>query len=99
MDRLLGSATYRDQRAAAGKHLPADAEVRRSLDALAAAGGALTLGGFARQAGVPPLRLDGFLAKLQRLLNVDGYEALRVDRAADRVALDLPLLSTQFELG
>ncbi|MFO0851825.1 MAG: BREX-2 system phosphatase PglZ [Gemmataceae bacterium] len=99
IDRLFGSDVYQGQREAAGKHLPADVDVRRSLETLAAAGGSLTLGGFARQAGVPPLRLDGFLAKLQRLLNVDGYEVVRVDRAADRVSLNRPLLVTQFEIG
>ena len=98
VDRLLGSDIYKAQRAAAGKHLPTDDEVRRSLAALEAAGGALTLGGFARQAGVQPIRLDGFLAKLQRILNIDGYEALGLDRTADRVSLNMHLLARQFEL-
>lgn len=99
IDQLLGSAVYRDQRAAAAKHVLSDAQVRRSLEALAAGGGALTLAGFARQTGEPPLRLDGFLAKLQRLLNVDGYEAIRVDRSADRVSLNRAVLESQFVIG
>ena len=44
------------------------------------------------------MRLDGFLAKLQRLLNVDGYAVLQVDRAQNRVSLNVPLLRRQFEL-
>jgi hypothetical protein len=98
VDRLLRSDVLREQKAAAGKHLPTDTDVRRCLEALDAAGGTLTCVGLSRQAAVPVLQMDGVLAKLQRLLNMDGYEVLRVDRTADQVTLNLPLLLRQFEL-
>ena len=48
--------------------------------------------------GVPALRIDGLIAKLQRLLNYDGYDVLRLDRDQARVVLNLDLLKRQFDL-
>jgi hypothetical protein len=44
------------------------------------------------------VHLDDFLAKLQRLLNMDGYAVLQVDRERNLVALHVPLLQRQFAL-
>jgi hypothetical protein len=96
--RLLASAVWKAQKQLVMKHLPDDATVLRVLGALDRHGGTLTFAALAQQADVLPLRLDGLLAKLQRLLNVDGYEALQVDRTQNRVGLDVPLLRRQFEL-
>ena len=68
------------------------------LAALDRQGGAMTPAALARLAGVPALRIDGLVAKLQRLLNVDGYDVLRLDRERDRVVLNLDLLRRQFDL-
>ncbi len=95
---LLGSEIYATQKQLVQKHLPDDATVVGVLEALDRHGGTLTLAALAHQAGILPLCLDGLLAKLQRLLNVDGYEVLLVDRTQNRVALNLPLLRRQFEL-
>ena len=60
---------------------------------------AITPGRPGPPAGVPALRIDGLIAKLQRLLNVDGYEVLRLDRAAGRASSwTSPLLQRQFDL-
>jgi hypothetical protein len=96
--RVLASAVYAAQKEAAGRPLPDEATVRRCLKALERHGGTLTPAALAQQANILPLRLDGLLAKLQRLLNVDGYPVLQVDRAANRVTLNVPLLCRQFEL-
>src|SRR5205814_1856038 len=96
---LLSSAVWQAQKDLVGKHLPEDAAVLRCLEALDRHGGTLTPTALAQQAGILPLRLDGFLAKLQRLLNVDGYEVLLVDRTQNRVSSNLALLRRQFELG
>jgi hypothetical protein len=95
---LLRSEVYGAQKQLAQKHLPDDATVVGVLEVLDRHGGTLTFAALAQQAGVPRLRLDGLLAKLQRLLNVDGYEALQVDRTENRVTLNVPLLRRQFEL-
>jgi hypothetical protein len=52
----------------------------------------------AHRAACPLARLDGLVAKLQRVLNVDGYEVLRLDRRSDLVELNVDLLRRQFEL-
>ena len=95
---LLRSGVYGAQRQLVQKHLPDDATVLGVLEALDRHGGTLTFAALAQQAGVLPLRLNGLLAKLQRLLNVDGYEVLQADRTQNRVALNVPLLRRQFDL-
>ncbi len=99
LGKLLSSSVYQAQKVLVQKHLPEDASVLRCLEVLDRHGGTLTLPALSQQAGILPLRLDGFLAKLQRLLNVDGYEVLLVDRAQNRVSLNVALLRRQFELG
>jgi hypothetical protein len=96
---LLRSEIYGAQKQLVQKHLPDDATVLAVLESLDRHGGTLTFAALAQQAGVLPLRLDGLLAKLQRLLNVDGYEVLQVERTQNRVALNVPLLRRQFQLG
>jgi hypothetical protein len=99
LQALLRSEIYGTQKQLVQKHLPDDTTVLSVLEALDQHGGTLTFAALAQQAGVLPLRLDGLLAKLQRLLNVDGYEVLQVDRTQNRVTLNVPLLRRQFELG
>jgi hypothetical protein len=45
------------------------------------------------------IRLTGLLAKLIRVLNIDGYAVLEVENASDTVELNVALLRKQFELG
>jgi hypothetical protein len=52
----------------------------------------------ARALEFPPVRLPGLLAKAERILNVDGYDALRRDEASDTVELNRDLLLKQFDL-
>jgi hypothetical protein len=98
LDRLFESEVFRSQKAVADQNLPGDADVRRCLEVIEDSGGAITFNGLAQRAGVPAARLDDFLAKLQRLLNVDGYEVLQVDRAGNQVGLKQSLLLRQFEI-
>ena len=72
--------------------------VLKVLEALDGQGGSMTPAALARRVDVPAVRLDGLVAKLQRLLNLDGYDVLRLDRHRDLVELDVALLRRQFEL-
>lgn len=97
---LLASEAYRSQMESVpggvqlgGDRLPALLEV---LDRFS---GSLTHDALGRALNVPRLRLNSLLAASARLLNVDGYEVLRVDLAGDAVHLDRALLATQFDLG
>ena len=53
---------------------------------------------FAKAADVPMARLDGLVVKMQRVLNVDGYEILTLDRNENRVELNVGKLKRQFDL-
>ena len=98
LDRLVGSETYKAQRQAVRKFAPEDEVVVRALVALADRGGSMTPAALARAVGQPALRVDGFVSKLQQLLNVDGYNVVRLDRQRDLVELDQALLRRQFDL-
>jgi hypothetical protein len=95
---LTASPAYQAQRQMVRKFAPEDAIVVKVLAALDRQGGAITPTALARLAGVPALRIDGLIAKLQRLLNFDGCDVLRLDRDQARVVLNLDLLKRQFDL-
>jgi hypothetical protein len=99
IDQLISSQAYGDQKAFVRRHSPEDDLVQRCLIALDAQGGIMTPAAFARAAGIPEGRLDGFIARMQRLLNVDGYEVLTFSRNENRIELNVPKLKRQFDLG
>ena len=70
----------------------------KSWRALDRRGGKMTSVALARELQFPTLRLPGLLAKMQRILNVDGYPVLSRDDAADTVELNRDLLLKQFDL-
>lgn len=96
--RLIKSPVYQAQRQMVRKFAPEDEVVVKVLGALDGQGGSMTPAALAHRAGWPLVRLDGLVAKLQRLLNVDGYDVLRLNRQRDLVELDVALLRRQFEL-
>lgn len=98
-DRVVASATFREQRNRARRGRLDDTEVVSILRALLASGGELTAPALAATAGFPEYRLSGKIAGLQRLLNVEGYEVVRRDIDANRVVLDERLLRQQFGMA
>jgi hypothetical protein len=80
------------------RHAPDDDVVRRCLASLDRAGGMMTPGAFAQAADVPATRLDGLVSKMQRILNIDGYEVLSLDRSQNRIELNINRLKRQFGL-
>ncbi|OOC03653.1 BREX-2 system phosphatase PglZ [Amycolatopsis azurea] len=68
------------------------------IDSLADAGGKLSLAAIASTAGKAARNIDGFLATLQRLLNVESYPVLELIDGGRTVELNLELLRTQFDL-
>ncbi len=75
---------------------PAEERVRAALGALHARGGTASFAVVAQATAMPAPRVPGFLAALERLLNVDGYGVITVDRNGQEVRLDEELLRTQF---
>jgi hypothetical protein len=96
--RLLASPVYQDQKRLAGRGLPPDEVLTRFLSELDNRGGKLTSVALARALAFPEVRLPGFLAKAQRLLNVDGYAVLNRDDASNTIELNRDLLLKQFDL-
>ena len=78
---------------------PSDHIVTTFLQTLAAHHDRMTRQALAQALGQPEFRMRGLLAGLQRLLNVDGYQVVRVDEIAGTISLDRHLLNKQFELG
>jgi hypothetical protein len=98
IEKFLGSQAYKDQRDFVKRHAPDDETVRLSLVALDAAGGILTPAAFCKATNVSAGRLDGLMSRMQRLLNVDGYEVLVFSRAENRMELNVAKLKRQFDL-
>ncbi len=98
VDRLLASEVFGLLRQAASRLAPGDEQVALVLRELDRRGGLMTTAAFAARIGLPPLRVPGVIAQLQRMLNIDGYPILDLDRDRDAVTLDVPLLKRQFEL-
>jgi hypothetical protein len=98
IERLLASQAYKVQKDFVRRHAPEDDVVRRCLVALESQGGIMTPVAFSKAADVRPAGLDGLIAKMQRVLNVDGYEILTFSRNENRVELNVTKLLRQFDL-
>jgi len=93
--QVVASSRMASQRQAIPR-APAEADVAALIDALAQAGGRLTLAEAAAVTGQPAVRMSRYLAQVVRLLNVDSYAVLSHSEADRRVELSLPLLRQQF---
>lgn len=95
---LFESQAYKDQKTMIRRHPVEDEVLQTCLSALDSSGGIMTPAAFAKAADVPMARLDGLVVKMQRVLNVDGYEILTLDRTENRVELNVAKLKRQFDL-
>ena len=92
---LLASDVYQAQRNLAGKNAPKDEDVKAIIAALETRG-RLPRATLATQLGQPLFRMNGVLASLRRVINVDQTPILEVDD--DWVQLDVKQLFQQFEI-
>ncbi len=97
LDALLASEMYKAQRRLAGRNAPKDDEVKAVVAALEARG-RLPRTVLAKQMGQPLFRMNGVLASIRRVINVDQTPILDVDEAGDWVQLDVKQLLQQFEI-
>ena len=93
--RVVASPRMASQRQAIPR-APAEADVAALIDALAEAGGRLTIAEAAAVTGQPAVRMSRYLAQVARLLNVDSYAVLNHSEADRLVELNVPLLRQQF---
>jgi hypothetical protein len=96
--RVVSCATYQSQKSYVRK-APDAAIVAAVIDALAKAGGTMSLTAVAANAGRAARNIDGFLATVQRLLNVEGYPVFEIIDSGRNVRLNFDLLREQFGLG
>jgi hypothetical protein len=79
-----------------------DAKMRqqalRAVEFLRVRKGVAASAAFAAELGEFAARVQGVVAKLQEILNVDGYQVLRYDRQNQQVHLDLEKLAQQFDV-
>ena len=99
VSHLLSSALFESQHKKAGRVAPSIEVIRQTLVALDERGGAMLIEVLAGRIGLPAFRMSGFLSGLQRVLNLEGYQVLSVDKASETVRLNLDLLKTQFDLS
>lgn len=99
--RVVASAVYEAQKEYVRK-APEARVVAAVVDALHAAGGTMSpaaLAAAVSATGRVRRNIEGFVATLQRLLNVEGYPVLGFVDAGHAVKLDVPLLRGQFLPG
>jgi hypothetical protein len=75
-----------------------DALLQACLSALNSSGGIMTPTAFAKAADISMARLNGLVQQIARVLNVDGYDILTLDRTENRVELNIAKLRRQFDL-
>lgn len=95
---LFASPRYAQMKLRVGRAKLAEDQVRRLLVLLEDGGGRQMTGALVQALGIPSIRMNGFLAGVQKLLNVDGYPVLSIDRVTRTVKLNVESLKTQFEL-
>lgn len=93
--RVVDGEVYAVQKSFVRK-APDKAEVAAVIDALAAASGTMPLAAVAARAGRAGRDPKLYANTLERLLNVEGYEVVRVIDDGRTLRLDIPLLREQF---
>ena len=98
VEALLNSPTFISQSKLAGRAAPTPDQVRQFLSVLDERNGRILKSVLAQKLEQPELHIEGLLAAMRRLLNVDGYGVLSVDETLGTVMLNRKLLEAQFEL-
>lgn len=95
---LLSSPMYKQMKSRAGRVSVNEEQLIVLLRFLNERDGQQMMGAVVDVLQIPALRINGLLAGLQKVLNVDGYRVLAIDRSTKTVKLDIELLRKQFEL-
>lgn len=95
---FMGSSVLAQQKAKLGRVPISDKQLGQLVQILSQSGGHASLTQLAQDLKLPRIRLGGFLSGVRRLLNLDGYPVLSIDRDSGAVIMNIELLKTQFEL-
>ncbi|MFT4908203.1 MAG: hypothetical protein ACI978_002292 [Oleispira sp.] len=94
---LFDSAIYQSIKSRSGRGIK-DEQLHAFLELMDTHQGQMMEAMVIRQLSIPKLRIRGFLSGAQKLLNVDGYPILSVERDSQTVKLNINDLKQQFEL-
>jgi hypothetical protein len=97
IDALFESSLYQVIKSRSGRGIK-DEQLRTLLELMDNQQGQVMEAIIVRKLSIPKIRLRGFLAGAQKLLNVDGYPILSVERDSQTVKLNITDLKQQFEL-
>jgi hypothetical protein len=95
---LLDSASYQAQKKLTGRLAPEEALLTDVLARLDRHGYQMSLTALAKSLNLSSTQLQQVIQSLQRILNIDGYAVLTLDKAHSTVALNQKLLIQQFGL-
>jgi hypothetical protein len=95
---LFSSVVYQQVRNRSGRTAVKEEQLQALIELLDRYQGQAMEAVVLRHLAIPKLRLRGFLAGVQKLMNIDGYPILTVDRESQTIKLDIALLKKQFEL-
>ena len=98
VNALTVSPIYQQMRERTARTPISDDQVITLLRLLDKRDGQQMLAAVVEELKIPAIRVHGLLAGLQKLLNVDGYRVLAIDRSTKTVKLDIELLRKQFEI-
>ncbi|HTO02348.1 MAG TPA: BREX-2 system phosphatase PglZ, partial [Opitutus sp.] len=98
IEQLLNGEIYAAQCSHAARGAPDRKLVATFLEALSTRGGTMPREALAERLGQPLLRLNGVVANLARVFNVDGFDIVTLDTTSGRVVLDVSLLKKQFAI-
>ncbi|MBL3600214.1 MAG: BREX-2 system phosphatase PglZ, partial [gamma proteobacterium endosymbiont of Lamellibrachia anaximandri] len=98
IERLFISPVYAQMKTRVGRVIIGEDQLESLLMLLVERGGQQMIGALIQTLEIPAIRINGFLAGAQKLLNVDGYPVLSIDRTTKTVSLNIESLKTQFEL-
>lgn len=95
---LFGSPVYRQVQERAGRTAISDEHMQNLLKLLEKHRWQVMEAVMCSELLIPKLRIRGFLAGAQKLLNVDGYPILAVERDSQTIRLNVADLKKQFEI-
>lgn len=98
IDQLLDSPVYQLVRDRAGRTAISPEALRDFIGLLERHQWQVMEAIVCRELVIPKIRIRGFLAGVQKLLNVDGYPILSVDRESQTIRLNVVDLKKQFEI-
>jgi len=98
IDLFLESSVYQQARQRAGRTAISDDDLLKFIRLLQAQQWQIMEATLCRELQIPKLRVRGFLSNIQKLLNVDGYPILSVDRESQTIRLNVSDFRKQFEV-